>query len=142
MDSLADMVKAADNGWAVLAIIILGMYVLAWRFGGEILRLARENNAAVKRTQVAAEETRTETQAISENIITNHGSKNLGDAIDRITDWMLMHLEESREADRRLSELRKEFISHLVSGNQTLTRVEEKLVDLDTRVEAVEDKKE
>lgn len=77
MDSLARAVEAADGPWPVIAIGLIGVYVLVWRFGGQILATVREINT----TATAAH---TEARSISESILTNHGSKNLGDAVDRL----------------------------------------------------------
>lgn len=77
-DSFADAVQAADDGWAVLAIAIIGLYVLLWRFGGQMLALARDTNDK-------ANSTHEKTDKITSAIITNHASKNIGDAIDKIT---------------------------------------------------------
>lgn len=95
MDQLARAVEAADGPWPVIAIGLIGLYVLAWKFGGELLSLLREN---IQLTKAAHDETK----QISESIVTNHGSKNLGDAIDKITeklegmDQRLQVLEENR----------------------------------------------
>ncbi len=71
MDNLARAVEAADGPWPVLAIAIIGLYVLAWKFGKDIISALKANHA--------------ETKHISDSIVTNHGSKNIGDAIDRLT---------------------------------------------------------
>jgi hypothetical protein len=80
MDSLARAVEAADGPWPVLAIAVIGLYVLAWKFGKDFLSILKANHA--------------ETKHISESIVTNHGSKNLGDAVDRLTEQVgLLRLE-------------------------------------------------
>lgn len=79
MDSLARAVEAADSGWPVLAIAIIGLYVLMWKFGGQMLALARDTNDKANSTHEKASK-------ITESIITNHDSRNIGDAIDKITD--------------------------------------------------------
>lgn len=70
-DGLVRVVEAADSGWAVLAIFLLGLYVLAWRYGGEALTLLRSTHDTAEH--------------VATSIVTNHGSKNLGDAVDRLT---------------------------------------------------------
>lgn len=72
MDALAQAVEAADGPWPVLAIALIGLYALFWKFGNQILVAVREGHA--------------ETKQISESIVTNHGSKNIGDAVDRLTE--------------------------------------------------------
>lgn len=81
MEDLVKAVQAADGPWPVLAIAILGVYVLLWRFGGKILDVVKEANT----TAAAAH---AEARSISKSIVTNHGSKNIGDAIDRLTESM------------------------------------------------------
>lgn len=89
MESLAEAVKAADGPWPVLAIAIIGLYVLVWRFGGRLIALALEGNL----TAAAAHK---EVQQVAESIVTNHGSKNLGDAVDRLTEQVgLLHARMS-----------------------------------------------
>lgn len=48
MDSteLSKAVEAADSLYAVLAIGIIGLYLLLWKYGGEILKLTRSNSVA------------------------------------------------------------------------------------------------
>ena len=91
MDSLAQAVQAADGPWPVLAIAIIGVYVLVWKFGSQILDLAK-----------AAHQ---ETKSISESIVTNHGSKNLGDAIDRLYEMQLVQTEILSGLDDRIVKL-------------------------------------
>lgn len=72
MDGISEIVEAADSGWALAAIFLIGIYLLLWKYGGEMLRLSRENNLVTKN--------------VADSIVTNHGSKNLGDAVDRLTE--------------------------------------------------------
>lgn len=82
MDSLVEAVQAADGPWPVLAIAIIGLYVLVWRFGGRLITLLQAQHV--------------ETKNISDSIITNHGSKNIGDAVDRLTEQVgLLHARMS-----------------------------------------------
>ena len=72
MDSLAQAVQAADGPWPVLAIALIGLYALFWKFGNQLLTLTKEVHSEAKN--------------VSDSIVTNHGSKNIGDAIDRLTE--------------------------------------------------------
>lgn len=78
MDSLVEAVKAADGPWPVLAIAIIGLYFLVYRFGGQLIALAHEGNDTAAAAHL-------EVKQVAESIVTNHGSKNIGDAIDRLT---------------------------------------------------------
>lgn len=82
MDGLARAVEAADSGWAVLAIFIIGLYVLVWKYGGQMLQLAKDTNQVANQNHV-------KTEAITKSIITNHDSRNIGDAIDKLTDALI-----------------------------------------------------
>lgn len=94
MDPLVEAVEAADGPWPVLAIAIIGLYVLVWRFGGKILLLAQEGN----RTAAAAHQ---RVEYVAESIVTNHGSKNLGEAVDRLTEQVgLLHARMSTLEER------------------------------------------
>jgi hypothetical protein len=81
MEALADqgvrLVEAADSGWAVLAIVAIGSFVIAWKYGGQVVALLQAN---LERTE-----------HVATSIITNHGSKNIGDAIDRLTESTTLH---------------------------------------------------
>ena len=59
--------------WQLLLLLLLvGALALAWKYGREMLSLMRETTKVTKN--------------IKTDIITNRGSKNLGDAIDRLTE--------------------------------------------------------
>lgn len=96
MDELLKAASGIDSAWPVLAIAIAGLYVLAWKFGGQVLAVVQASHS--------------ETKAISESIITNHGSKNIGDAIDRLTE--------------HLTELHGEFTSHALDVDERLQKLE------------------
>jgi hypothetical protein len=135
MGDLADAVAAADSVWAVTAIFFIGIYVLLWKYGGEMLKLARENNKVVK-------DTRSETQAISSNIITNHGSKNLGDSVDRLTEWMAQHMREGRTNAETIRSIRTDLTLHLSEVGPIRERLEETLAEVDERLSALEKKEQ
>lgn len=111
MEGLGDIVEAADSAWAITAIALLGIFALLWKYGGEILKLTRENAEVAK---VNAEVT----QGVAESIVTNHGSRNLGDAIDRLTEWMLQHMEDSARTEAELSIISAKLGKHLAEYDQ------------------------
>lgn len=90
MDSLAKAVEAADSGWAVLAIFIIGLYVLVWKYGGQMLTLVKDSHHVVNQAHEQVKQ-------ITKSIITNHDSRNIGDAIDEITDAVHEIKEEVAE---------------------------------------------
>lgn len=90
-DTLARAVEAADGPWPVLAIALIGLYALFWKFGNQLLSLMQAQHE--------------ETKGIAESIVTNHGSKNIGDAVDRLTEnvWVIKDYVEG--LDDRLTKL-------------------------------------
>lgn len=113
MDWVGDVVAAADSGWAITAIFLIGLYVLLWKYGGELIRALRANTEMTKK---AAEVT----EGVAESIVTNHGSKNLGDAIDRLTEWVAQHMIDSDRIDAGVArtllqqrELKKALDKHI-----------------------------
>lgn len=113
MDWLAEVVQAADSGWAITAIFLLGIYVLLWKFGGEVLQLVRDINTTAHHANKTAVANKKQVEDIATSIVTNHGSKNLGDAVDRITEWMLSHMAETREANEKLTALSDRLEEHI-----------------------------
>lgn len=77
-NGIAAVMEAADSGWAVAALFLVMAFLLLWKFGNDIIALLKENTAVTREANATAEH-------ISKSIVTNHGSKNLGDAIDRLT---------------------------------------------------------
>lgn len=71
-EDVAVIIEAVDSWRSVLILLILGFYLIFWKYGREMLSLMRETTKVTKN--------------IKTDIITNHGSKNLGDAIDRLTE--------------------------------------------------------
>lgn len=138
MDPLARAVEAADGPWPVFAIAIIGLYVLIWRFGGQLLRVAQENNGLARGAVTTATKAHQQIREVSEQIVTNHGSKNLGDAIDRLSEWMLLHLEESRNSDEALSTLRSSFVQHIAETDAVRTTLTTTLTEIDERLAALE----
>lgn len=110
MDSMADAVAAADSIYAVLAIGILGLYALLWRFGGELLKKMDKNTEITVEANSVAKD-------VATSIITNHGSKNIGEAIDRLTEWMVRHMDESQHDKDQLRSLESAFIARVIDGD-------------------------
>jgi len=137
---LADAVAATDGPWALAAIAVIGLYVLLWRYSGQIIGLLQENRDRAEVAVEKAEVVHQEVRDISSAIVTNHGSKNLGDAVDRLSQWMLLHLEEARDDAEELRVLKREFIAHIsqtdmdrASIRRTLAEVDERLGHLETK---------
>jgi hypothetical protein len=149
MDWVEGVVNSGDSAWKVFTIFLIGIYVLLWKYGGELVKLARENNTEAKQAHRVARtasetavEVRNEARQISKNIVTNHGSKNLGDAIDRITEWMLTHMKEQRDSDSQISELRRELALHLAEGGDRHELMAERFAEIDDRIAKIENDRE
>lgn len=71
-EDVAVIIEAVDSWRAVLILLTLEFYLIFWKYGREMLSLMRETTKVTKN--------------IKTDIITNHGSKNLGDAIDSLTE--------------------------------------------------------
>ena len=72
MDDIISVMEAANSVWPVLALAVLGVLMLIWKFGGQLIQLQHENLEASRK--------------LARDIQTNHGSKNVGQAIDRIIE--------------------------------------------------------
>jgi hypothetical protein len=53
VDGFAQLIEAVDDGWTVVAIFVLGLYGLLWRFGGQIMTLVSENSVVGKEIRAA-----------------------------------------------------------------------------------------
>lgn len=96
-DNIIRIMEAADSGWPVVALFVVILGGLGWKYGAELLRITKQNQELAMSSQNVALANKRETEHISDAIITNHGSKNIGDAIDRLTEWMAVHMVESTE---------------------------------------------
>lgn len=146
MKDLASVLDAIDHPGAVFGILAIGLYLLLWKYGGELLKLSRRNSAIIRESHEIAKEARdvavsaeTKVDDIGTAIVTNHGSKNLGDAIDRLTEWMMLHMRESRASDERMAQLRQEVILHLASAGVAEEKIAQALADLDERMNRIEE---
>ena len=117
MDPLVQAVEAADSGWAVLSIAIIGIYVLLWRFGGQLLSLSRDSNRVAKEAHAKVED-------VQQSIITNHGSKNMGDAIDRITEVLQVMSAESQSQLATIQKVGTDLAEHISQSNLDKARFE------------------
>lgn len=145
MDNLADAVAAADSPYALIAIALIGLYALGWRWGGKMLDNMRENTKVTRESKVIAEDAKAIAEDVAEQIVTNHGSKNLGDAVDRITEWLITHMEEARHSDEQLRTLQSAFLARVIEIDHAreqvvnrFTGIDELLEELNRRLAAVE----
>ena len=134
MEELLKAAEAADSGWSVLAIAIIGLYLLAWKFGGELLRLTRDSNEVAKNAHA-------EVSQVREDIRTNHGSKNLGDAVDRLTEWMYLHMRETQASDEGAKQLREDFTRHMIDHQLNTEKALDRFAEIDERLEAMEQRR-
>lgn len=82
LDGLSRLIESTDSLRGLLILFLVGLFALVWRFGNKILDLLKTNSA--------------DTAHVRQAIVTNHGSRNLGDAVDRITD-RLMRMQDSQD---------------------------------------------
>lgn len=113
MESLAQAVEAADGVWPVLAIFIIGLYVLIWKFGGTLLVNIRKNGNEGREASMVAQDVLAETQQIAKNIVTNHGSRNIGHAIDMITELLTGLRTDLSLMEEATGQLRKQIDAKL-----------------------------
>lgn len=97
MDDAAGLIDAVDSGYGLIALLIIGIFATIWKFGSEILATVRDSNEIAK-------ESHSVTTGIEKSIITNHGSKNIGDAIDRLTSYQFDQTEKLNALSIRLEE--------------------------------------
>ena len=138
MEDLARAVEAADSVWPVLAIAIIGLYVLVWKFGRDILQLTRENQYVAVEAKDTAVEVRDATDLLTSNIQTNHGSTSLGNAIDNITEALQQHLVEHRKTDERVAALHTDVRQQGLSQASHREHVESELRSLGGRLDRLE----
>lgn len=124
MNDLTRAVEAADGVWPVLAIFIIGLYVLVWKFGGVLLAGVRKSGTDASDARIVASDVLAETQQISENITTNHGSRNIGHAVDILTE-MLVSIRHDMTVHRT------ELAMHHAELNTTLGEIKWRLETLE-----------
>lgn len=87
MDAIADIIASVDTPLGLLALVIIGFFALAWKFGKEIITALREIRTEQAAVRAEVDVTKQVAEHVKTSIVTNHGSKNIGDAIDRLTGW-------------------------------------------------------
>jgi hypothetical protein len=97
VDAIADIIGAVDTPLGLLALVIIGFFALAWKFGKELISLLKE-------IRVEQATTKEKVEHVSTSIVTNHGSKTIGDAVDRLTGWF-MDSETERAENTQLLQL-------------------------------------
>lgn len=136
-DGLAEVVDAADSAYALFAIAMIGMFALAWRWGGKLLDKLAENTRVTKESKEVAVEAKKIATGVAESIVTNHGSKNLGDAVDRITAWLVQHMEESRHTNEQLHTLQSVAVASAIESDAARERITERFTDIDDVLDAI-----
>jgi hypothetical protein len=106
MEHVDDILGAASSPWGLVALLLLGFFALTWKYGHEILATMREVRSAARDTHDVAKK-------VEQSIVTNHGSKNIGDAIDRLTGWYMDHQEEAAERQRVLNLVVEKLDNHI-----------------------------
>ena len=56
MDFVEGIIGAADSGWAITALLILGVYAIFWKYGGDVLKLVKGNSKNGDEVMAAVEE--------------------------------------------------------------------------------------
>lgn len=122
MDAVDDVITAVDSFYAVIALLIIGSYALAWRFGGEMLQLLRDNSRRHDETDEKIKKVTETTAAVKEvtehvafSIKTNHESKNIGDAMDRLYEILLDVSQSALVANDRMARLEKRQLENNVA---------------------------
>lgn len=106
MDAIADIIGAVDTPLGLLALVIIGFFALAWKFGNALIGLLKE----IRTEQATAKE---KIEHVSSSIVTNHGSRNIGDAVDRLTGWFQDSEVERAENTQLLQLVAKRLDDHI-----------------------------
>lgn len=98
-EDIATVIEAADTFQAFVLLALFGVFLIVWKYGRELLALVRETGER--------------TSQISSDIVTDHGSANLGNAVDRLYEC-LVDLQTARgldaqKADRRQASVEKQL---------------------------------
>lgn len=99
LEHIAPILSELDSPWSVMGLFLIGFFALFWKFGRDLLQVVKE--------------TRDTASHVSESIVTNHGSKNLGDAIDRLTSMVMDGALSGAEDRRLIHQMVKRFDAHL-----------------------------
>lgn len=120
MDSVDDIVQSIDNLWALASFLLLGIFALLWKYGGELIKRTRE----VQRV----------TEDVQRSIITNHGSGNLGDAVDRLTERLDQSVGMASGNRYHLNRLSKLLHDHIEEYRATTDMTHKKITHLSDRL--------
>lgn len=89
VESVIRLIDAVGNSWSAVALLVLiGCFLLLWKYGRDLIKAVQANTKT--------------TNHISKSIVTNHGSKNIGDAVDRLTS--------------KVAEIDQRLIDHITAG--------------------------
>ena len=102
-DDIATVIEAADTFRAIVTLLLLGFFALAWKYGREILQLARGMHE--------------KTSKIDSDLATNHGSENMGKAMDRLYE-MVLDLQVTRDIYAKHAQERHERLVNALSSVQ------------------------
>jgi hypothetical protein len=116
VESVASIIDSVDTPLGLLALVILGFFALAWKFGKEIITALREIRVEQTATKTQLDDTKTQIDHVSNSIITNHGSKNIGDAIDRLTGWFMDSETERAENTQLLQLVARRLDDHITES--------------------------
>ena len=127
MDGAAQVVAAVDSPYSLTTVLVLVVGAFGWRWGGQILEAIRDNTRHTVEAKEIAVEAKTVAEDVATSIITNHGSKNIGDAIDRLTEWSLAQIEEQRATRGQIREISTAFFANLVENERRFAAIEAQL---------------
>lgn len=113
MEWVADIIDSVDTPLGLLALVIIGFFALAWKFGKEIITALREIRTEQAAVRAEVDVTKAVAEHVKSSIVTNHGSKNIGDAIDRLTGWFMDSETERAENTKLLQLVAKRLDDHI-----------------------------
>ena len=125
-EDIATVLEAADTFQAFVLLALFGVFLIVWKYGRELLALVRE--------------TREHTSQIGSDIVTNHGSANLGNAVDKLYEC-IVDLQTTRELDaQKLGEVHGAFLEYVSTMRPLVEFGRERMaVVLEEQVEGGED---
>ena len=136
MKDLVQAVEAADSVWAVIAIGLIGLYVIVWRFGDKILWSLAQNHEA-------AAGAKDEVTKITESLTTDSGL-HLGAAIDSLTKIVTDHITMSDLNQTHTAEsvrlLRREVALQGLAATANQEKVHAQFVDVGDRLTRLDDR--
>ena len=127
MDSVADIISSVDTPLGLMALVIIGFFALAWKFGNAIISTLKEIRVEQTATKTQLTDAKAQVQSVADSIVTNHGSKNIGDAIDRLTGWFMDSEVERSENTQLLQLVAQRLDNHIDETEPLKARVLEML---------------